>query len=209
MSEAPMSPEELKGKTRAELLELCRARGMKATGWKRDRMFTELTGETPPPKPASGPDRAAAAEAVAKKQEETEKPDPEAAKKAVKEKQAETQDKVEAPATDKEASLHERMKARTGYCAAISCACASWFPNGMDANRFWPMCDCGHTQWVHAKPEDKRPAPSSTANEESGEEGEGEAEGDHVAGDDAGDEENEPEGDEKGDEEGEEDTGVM
>ena len=132
-----MNPEELKGKSRAELLELCRARGMKATGWKKERMLQELGS------PAV----------------ETEKPDLEAAKKAIEEKQAETQDKVEAPATGKEASALERMKARTGHCAAIGCTCEVWLPNGMDGNRFWPTCSCGHTQWVHAKPGEKRPEP--------------------------------------------------
>lgn len=191
MSEAPMSPEELKGKTRAELLELCRARGMKATGWKRDRMFAELTGETPPPKPASGPDRAAAAEAIAQKQEETEKPDSDVAPKGAKAK-----------------SLKERLASRTGSCFAVGCKCESWIPGEMDVNRLWHMCaDCTHTQWVHSVAEG--PVPSSTANEESGEEGEGEAEGDEVPGDDADDDENEAEGDEEDDEEVKEDTGVV
>lgn len=130
------SNEDLAGKSRAELLELCKERGLKATGWKKERMLQELGS------PAI----------------ETEKPDPEAAKKAVEEKQAETQDKVEAPATGKEASLQERMKARTGYCAAIGCTCESWLPEGMDVNRFWPMCACGHTQWSHAPNGESRPA---------------------------------------------------
>lgn len=127
------SNEDLAGKSRAELLELCKERGLKATGWKKERMLQELAGGS------------------------TEKPDPEAVKEAIKEKQAETETKAEAPATGKEASLQERMKSRTGYCVAIGCSCEAWLPDGMDANRFWPMCSCGHSQWVHAPNGESRP----------------------------------------------------
>lgn len=129
--------DDLKGKSRADLLAICKERGYKATAWDKGKMLAVLTGEEAPP--VSKTER--------KKKVE----------KAIKERKSSDSD--EPAATGKEASTQERMKARTGYCAAIGCACEVWLPNGMDSNRFWPTCACGHTQWVHAKPEDKRPEP--------------------------------------------------
>ena len=128
--------DDLKGKSRADLLAICKERGYKATGWDKGKMLAVLTGEEAPP--VSKTER--------KKKVE----------KAIKERKSSGSDE---PATGKETSAQERMKARTGRCEAIGCTCEVWLPNGMDGNRFWPTCACGHTQWVHAKPEDTSSEP--------------------------------------------------
>ena len=137
-----LAADDLKGKSRADLLAICKERGYKATGWDKGKMLAVLTGEEAPP----------VSKAERKKKIE----------KAIEERKSSGSDSDE-PVTGKEASAQERMKARTGHCAAIGCTCEVWLPNGMDGNRFWPTCSCGHTQWVHAKPEDKRPEPQEAS----------------------------------------------
>lgn len=51
--DSTLDPGALEGKTRAELLDLCKARGLKASAWKRDRMFAELTGSEAPAAPVA------------------------------------------------------------------------------------------------------------------------------------------------------------
>lgn len=150
--------DDLKDKSRADLLAICKERGYKATGWDKGKMLAVLTGEEAPP----------VSKVERKKKVE----------KAIKERKSFGFDSDE-PVTGKEASAQERMKARTGHCAAIGCTCEVWLPNGMDGNRFWPTCSCGHSQWVHVKPEDK--SPEAQGSQESQETAEGAVDADAVA----------------------------
>lgn len=119
-----MDASELEGKTRADLLELCRARGLRATGWKRDRMFAALTGgEQPAAKRQVAP--SAGTVPAAKRG------DGEVAAKA-----------------------REHRLQRTGACEAVVCkaACPAYEEVGKD-DFGWHTCLCGHTQWAHQKTE--------------------------------------------------------
>lgn len=131
MTDSPMTAEELTGKSRADLLVLCQARGLKASGWKRDRMYEALTGTGPA---------------------EVTKPDPKEVAAAIEERLDESENAQAATSNKKELAMHERLKLQTGACIAIRCRCEGWIPGGMDANRFWNVCDdCGHTQSVHER----------------------------------------------------------
>jgi hypothetical protein len=135
-----MDPAELEGKTRAELLELCRARGLKATAWKRGRMEAALTGQDEPVEKT--PKANVLAGQLEKRREERENGDA-AAKRA-----------------------RENMLKRTGACQSTVCkaGCQAFELGEKDAFG-WTMCLCGHTMWAHSPadqpaPEDgSRPAP--------------------------------------------------
>lgn len=130
-----MDPAELEGKTRAELLELCRSRGLKATAWKRDRMFAALTGQDEPVEKA--PKKNVLADQLdARREERSGEAD---AKKA-----------------------RENMLKRTGACQSTVCrAGCQEFELGEKDAFGWTMCLCGHTMWAHS-PADQ-PAPGNPA----------------------------------------------
>lgn len=121
-----MDPSELTGKTRAELLEMCQARGLKASGWKRDRMYSALTGAEAP----ESTKKNVLADQLDKRREERE-----------------TGDQVVAKA------LANRLK-RTGRCLSTVCEleCQGYEEGARDAFH-WQLCTCGHTQWAHAEAE--------------------------------------------------------
>lgn len=113
----------LAGMTRAQLLEICREKGHKATGWKRDQMLAVLeSGEAP------------AAKA---------KPNVLAAQME----QRETNDQAVLKA--REHMLARTGRCVATVCRA---ACQSYEAAGKDAFN-WQLCDCGHTQWAHAQGE--------------------------------------------------------
>lgn len=116
-----MNPLEVEGKTRAVLLELCRERGLKATGWKRDRMVAALTGGVEP-EPAKKPERA--------RVQERQRPDGQSSGPSLAEKLAERTGACEAQ-----------------HCTE---RCETWEPGYKDSFG-WQNCVCGHTQHVHAK----------------------------------------------------------
>lgn len=121
-----MTPEELAGKTRAQLLELCRARGLKATAWKRDQMYQALTGSLPEPPAGKAPGKNALASQLERRREAAE--DGAAAAKKAK----------------------EALAQRNGHCAATGCTCPSYQPVWRDAFG-WECChDCRHTRWAHS-----------------------------------------------------------
>lgn len=125
--EAPPAGADIEGKTRAELLEMCRARGLAATAWKKERMEQALlTGEQPARRPAREPAQRAA---IAEQLEERES-GAEAAK-----------------------ALASRLL-RTGRCLSTTCeiGCQGYEEGARDAFR-WQLCTCGHTQWAHEKQE--------------------------------------------------------
>lgn len=121
----PLEPSELAGKTRADLLEMCRARGLKATAWKRDRMFAALTGQDEAMAPA--PKKNVLASQLERKRDEAESGDA-AVRKA-----------------------QENMAKRTGKCLSTVCLlqCQAYEKGHKDAFH-WQLCSCGHTQWAHA-----------------------------------------------------------
>lgn len=134
MSFTPMDPSELVGKTRAELLEMCRAAGFKATAWKRERMAAVLTGD------------------------EVEVP----TKKNVLAGQLEKR-RDDAGALDAERrKIKEKLALRTGHCLSKNgCRCEAYVPGGQDAFH-WPIClTCAHTQHAHAKEEQCSPPATS------------------------------------------------
>ncbi len=119
----PLPTEALAGKTRADLLELCRQAGFKATAWKRERMAAALTGAEEPPAPKAN----VLAGQLDKRREERETGDQAVAK-----------------------ALANRLK-RTGACQSTVCAiqCQQYEEGHKDAFH-WQLCTCGHTQWAHA-----------------------------------------------------------
>ena len=123
----PLEPATIAGKTRAELLNLCRAVGLKATAWKRDRMAAVLTGEEQLPTPA------------AKADVKLTKPAP--------------RPLAEEGDAARKRALENRLK-RTGKCLSTVCelACSAYEEGRLDAFH-WQLCTCGHTQWAHAVPE--------------------------------------------------------
>jgi len=129
VSAGPVDPAELAGMGRAQLLELCRARGLAATAWKKERMAQALaTGEAPRARPA----RAGAPAGAAGIRDQL------AARR-----EAEGLDAAAAKARAK-------MEARTGRCLSASgCACEAWEAGMKDAHG-WQLCECQHTQWTHA-----------------------------------------------------------
>jgi hypothetical protein len=129
-----IDPAELEGKTRAELLELCRARGLKATAWKRDRMAAALTGQDEPVEKT--PKANVLAGQLEAKRLEREDPGAEARK-----------------------ARESRLK-RNGACQSRNgCRCEAYEYARRDAFH-WELCSCGHTQWAHAVAE---PAPDQPA----------------------------------------------
>lgn len=122
---------ELEGKTREQLLEMCRARGLAATAWRRERMHAVLTGaeEAPAPKPRAKADGGGNALAAQLEQRRLEKgqQDQEAAR-----------------------ARREHLAKRTGRCLSKNgCQCEAYEPGKKDAFG-WQMCECQHTDWSHA-----------------------------------------------------------
>jgi hypothetical protein len=131
----PLEPSELAGKTRAELLELCRARGLKATAWKRDRMHAALTGQdVPVPEP----------------------------RKNVLAGQLEARREENGSGSDARRAAENREK-RTGACQSLACSygCEAYAFERRDAFG-WHTCVCGHTQWGHAAGDQAGQVPGAT-----------------------------------------------
>ena len=120
-----MDPAELEGKTRAELLELCRARGLKATAWKRDRMHAALTGQDEPVEKA--PKKNVLAGQLEKRRDDAGSLDAERRK------------------------IKEQLALRTGHCLSKNgCKCGAYVHGARDAFN-WEICvECGHCRWTHA-----------------------------------------------------------
>ena len=129
---ATATPAELEGKSRAELLEMCRARGLAATAWKKERMAQALlSGEEPAARATVG---------------RVKDPSPGAL--------LATQLSARAAQEGRDAAVRrareERLK-RTGPCQSRNgCACEVYEPAGSDAFG-WQLCACQHTQWAHAE----------------------------------------------------------
>lgn len=119
-------------KSRAELLELCRAAGYKATAWKKETMIAVLTGQQSSSVAGSEAGAAAAARpsgnALAKQLERRE----------------------QNPTAEAKANL----AARNGACVSVTCVragtCTAYVPGEKD-DFGWQMCLCGHTKWAHEK----------------------------------------------------------
>ena len=122
-----VDPAELEGKTREQLLGMCREAGLAATAWKRGRMLAVLTGAEPAPEPkrreANGVNLTNPAPRPLAEEGEA------ARRKA----------------------LEQRQK-RTGACQSTTCAmeCPAYEEGRLDAFH-WQLCTCGHTQWAHAE----------------------------------------------------------
>lgn len=127
----PLEPALLEGKTRAELLTYCQQAGLKATAWKRDRMYGALTGAEPAE--VKAPKVAVIADQLERRE----------------------------AGADAAKALEERLKRTGRCLStACRDACGAYEAGGKDAFH-WQLCACGHTQWSHAKGEaDEAPLPS-------------------------------------------------
>jgi hypothetical protein len=116
-------PADLEGRTREQVLALCREAGLAATAWKRGRMVAVLTGAEPAPSPRA---------------------------RAVKITEPAERAPASADAAVYLAKVLEQRRSRTGPCQATTCraACQAYEEGARDAFR-WQLCSCGHTQWAH------------------------------------------------------------
>lgn len=114
----------LEGQTRAELLEICRGRGLHATAWKKERMLAALMGQDGP---------------VA-----------ETKKDNVLASQLERRwDDAGSPSAER-LKLEKELALRTGRCLSKNgCKCEAYVV-GMKDTFGWQMCECQHTNWSHA-----------------------------------------------------------
>lgn len=138
----PLEPSELAGKTRADLLEMCRARGLKATAWRKEQMFAALTGQDEPVEKA--PKKNVLAGQLEKRRDDAGSLDAERRK------------------------LKEQLALCTGHCLSKNgCKCEAYVPGDHDAFH-WPIClTCSHTQHSHAKVEQCPPKQAAEAAAES------------------------------------------
>lgn len=143
-----LDPAELAGKTREELLAMCRERGLAATAWKKGRMEQALlAGEAPAPGRVARVKKTdnALAQQLARRSEDGSR-DAELKK------------------------LRERLELHTGPCQSKNgCKCEGWVPGGHDAFH-WPICEtCTHTRHAHARveqcPEPSEPAAAAVTSE--------------------------------------------
>lgn len=125
MTETVLTEAELEGMTRAQILDLCKARGLSATAWKRGRMIAVLTGQ----------EEAPAASTRVKKESGN-----------VLAQQLARRDQVVSE------DISAKLAKRTGACqSASACECTGYAKGRRDAFG-WQMCVCQHTQWAHAVP---------------------------------------------------------